>query len=42
MKLKNAAEYIESLRTLHPIIYCKGERIKDVPKHPATALRARV
>jgi len=42
MKLKNGAEYIESLRTLHPIISYKGERIQDVTRHPATVLRVRV
>jgi len=41
MKLKNGAEYIESLRKLNPIIYYKGERIKDVTRHPATAPHVR-
>jgi len=41
MKLKNGAEYIESLRKLNPIIYYKGERIQDVTRHPATAPHVR-
>ncbi|MBW2284555.1 MAG: 4-hydroxybutyryl-CoA dehydratase [Deltaproteobacteria bacterium] len=41
MKLKNGAEYMESLRKLNPIIYYKGERIKDVTRHPATAPHVR-
>ncbi len=41
MKLKNGAEYIESLRKIHPIIYYKGERIQDVTRHPATAPHVR-
>jgi 4-hydroxybutyryl-CoA dehydratase/vinylacetyl-CoA-Delta-isomerase len=41
MKLKNGAEYIESLRELHPTIYYKGKRIKDVTRHPATAPHVR-
>jgi 4-hydroxybutyryl-CoA dehydratase/vinylacetyl-CoA-Delta-isomerase len=41
MKLKNGAEYMESLRKLKPIIYYKGERIDDVTTHPATAPHVR-
>jgi 4-hydroxybutyryl-CoA dehydratase/vinylacetyl-CoA-Delta-isomerase len=41
MKLKNGAEYIESLRKIHPVIYYKGERIEDVTRHPATAPHVR-
>jgi 4-hydroxybutyryl-CoA dehydratase/vinylacetyl-CoA-Delta-isomerase len=41
MKLGNGAEYIESLRKLSPTIYYKGERIKDVTRHPATAPHVR-
>jgi len=37
MKLKNAKEYRESLRELHPKIYYKGKLIKDVTRHPATS-----
>ena len=37
MKLGNGAEYIESLRKLHPKIYYKGKRISDVTRHPATS-----
>jgi altronate dehydratase large subunit len=29
MKIKNGAEYIESLRKIHPIVYYKGKRIQD-------------
>jgi len=41
MKLKNGAEYIESLRQLNPTIYYKGKRIEDVTRHPATAPHVR-
>jgi 4-hydroxybutyryl-CoA dehydratase / vinylacetyl-CoA-Delta-isomerase len=41
MKLQNGAEYIESLRTLKPVIYYKGKRIDDVTRHPATAPHVR-
>jgi 4-hydroxybutyryl-CoA dehydratase / vinylacetyl-CoA-Delta-isomerase len=41
MKLKNGAEYIDSLRQLHPRIYYKGKPIKDVTRHPATAPHVR-
>lgn len=41
MKLKNGAQYLESLRKLHPRIFYKGERIKDVTRHPATAPHVR-
>ena len=41
MKLKNGAEYIESLRGLKPKIYYKGERIADVTRHPATSPHVR-
>ena len=41
MKLKNGAEYIESLRKVHPRIYYKGKRIEDVTRHPATAPHVR-
>jgi len=37
MKIKNGAEYIESLRKIKPVIYYKGEKIEDVTRHPATA-----
>ena len=37
MKIRNGAEYIESLRKIHPKIYYKGKRITDVTRHPATA-----
>ena len=36
MKIKNGAQYIESLRQIHPVIYYKGKRIQDVTRHPAT------
>ena len=41
MKLVNGAEYMESLRSLHPRIYYKGEKIDDVTTHPATAPHVR-
>jgi 4-hydroxybutyryl-CoA dehydratase/vinylacetyl-CoA-Delta-isomerase len=41
MKLRNGAEYIESLRNLHPKTYYKGKRISDVTRHPATAPHVR-
>ncbi|MFZ1985003.1 MAG: 4-hydroxyphenylacetate 3-hydroxylase N-terminal domain-containing protein [Desulfatitalea sp.] len=41
MKLKNGAEYIDSLRKLSPRIYYKGKQIKDVTRHPATAPHVR-
>jgi len=41
MKLKNGAEYIESLRKIHPVIYYKGKKIKNVTRHPATAPHVR-
>jgi 4-hydroxybutyryl-CoA dehydratase/vinylacetyl-CoA-Delta-isomerase len=41
MDLKNGAEYIESLRNIKPAIYYKGQRIKDVTRHPATAPHVR-
>ncbi len=41
MKLKNGAEYMDSLRHLNSKIYYKGRRIEDVTKHPATAPHVR-
>jgi len=41
MKLKNGAEYIDSLRKLKPLIYYQGKKIKNVVKHPATAPHVR-
>jgi len=41
MKLRNGAEYIESLSKIKPVIYYKGERIEDVTQHPATAPHVR-
>lgn len=41
MKLKNGAEYMDSLRSLSPVIYYRGKRIKDVVSHPATAPHVR-
>jgi 4-hydroxybutyryl-CoA dehydratase/vinylacetyl-CoA-Delta-isomerase len=41
MKIKNGAEYIESLRKIHPIVYYRGKRIEDVTRHPATAPHVR-
>ena len=41
MKIKNGAEYMESLSKISPVIYYKGEKIKDVTRHPATAPHVR-
>ncbi|MCP4577410.1 MAG: 4-hydroxybutyryl-CoA dehydratase [Deltaproteobacteria bacterium] len=41
MKLKNGAEYMDSLKNLNPKIYYKGKRIDDVTQHPATAPHVR-
>lgn len=41
MKIKNGAEYIDSLKKLNPRIYYRGERIHDVTKHAATAPHVR-
>ena len=41
MKLINGAEYIESLRKLHPRIFYKGKKIEDVTSNPATAPHVR-
>ncbi len=41
MKLKNGAEYMESLRKIKPVVYFKGKRIEDVTRHPATAPHVR-
>jgi 4-hydroxybutyryl-CoA dehydratase/vinylacetyl-CoA-Delta-isomerase len=41
MKLKNGAEYMDSLRSISPVIYYKGKRIEDVVQHPATAPHVR-
>ena len=34
--MKNGLEYIESLRSLKPVIYCNGEKIESVVDHPMT------
>jgi 4-hydroxybutyryl-CoA dehydratase/vinylacetyl-CoA-Delta-isomerase len=41
MKLKNGAEYMDSLRSISPVIYYKGKRVEDVVNHPATAPHVR-
>ena len=41
MKLKNGAEYMQSLKKLKPRIYYQGKKIKNVVKHPATAPHVR-
>jgi len=41
MKLKNGAEYMDSLRSLSPVIFYKGKRVEDVVNHPATAPHVR-
>lgn len=34
--MKTKEQYIESLRQLHPIVYCNGEKIESVVDHPMT------
>jgi len=34
--VKTKEQYIESLRQLHPVIYCNGEKIESVVDHPMT------
>ena len=41
MKIETTADYMESLKKLEPVIYYRGERIKDVTSHPATAPHVR-
>jgi len=41
MKIKNGAEYMESLKKIKPKIYYKGKLINDVTTHPATAPHVR-
>ena len=41
MHIKGGAEYMESLRALQPVIYYRGERIRDVTRHPATVPHVR-
>jgi 4-hydroxybutyryl-CoA dehydratase/vinylacetyl-CoA-Delta-isomerase len=41
MKIETTADYMTSLRKLDPVIYYRGERIKDVTSHPATAPHVR-
>jgi 4-hydroxybutyryl-CoA dehydratase/vinylacetyl-CoA-Delta-isomerase len=41
MPIKNAQEYIESLRKLNHVVYYKGKPIQDVTRHPATAPHVR-
>jgi 4-hydroxybutyryl-CoA dehydratase/vinylacetyl-CoA-Delta-isomerase len=41
MKIETTADYMTSLRKLEPVIYYRGERIKDVTSHPATAPHVR-
>ncbi|RJQ63276.1 MAG: 4-hydroxybutyryl-CoA dehydratase [Desulfobacteraceae bacterium] len=41
MKLKNGQQYMDSLKSLSPVIYYRGERIRDVVSHPATAPHVR-
>jgi len=41
MKIETTADYMTSLRKLDPVIYYRGERIKDVTRHPATAPHVR-
>jgi 4-hydroxybutyryl-CoA dehydratase/vinylacetyl-CoA-Delta-isomerase len=41
MKIKNAPDYMKSLRKLNQVIFYKGKRVKDVTRHPATAPHVR-
>ena len=41
MKIKNAQDYLQSLRKFNHVVYYKGKRIKDVTRHPATAPHVR-
>jgi 4-hydroxybutyryl-CoA dehydratase/vinylacetyl-CoA-Delta-isomerase len=41
MKIETTSDYMTSLRKLEPVIYYRGERIKDVTSHPATAPHVR-
>jgi 4-hydroxybutyryl-CoA dehydratase/vinylacetyl-CoA-Delta-isomerase len=41
MKINSASKYLNSLRELRPVIYYKGQRIKDVTVHPATVPHVR-
>ena len=41
MKMSYGAQYIESLRNLHPKIYYKGQKIDDVTRDLATAPHVR-
>jgi len=41
MKINGGTDYIDSLKTLNPIIYYRGEKIEDVTTHPATAPHVR-
>jgi 4-hydroxybutyryl-CoA dehydratase/vinylacetyl-CoA-Delta-isomerase len=41
MKIETTADYMTSLKKLDPVIYYRGERIKDVTSHPATAPHVR-
>ncbi|HYF84070.1 MAG TPA: 4-hydroxyphenylacetate 3-hydroxylase family protein [Clostridia bacterium] len=34
--MKTKEQYLESLRQLHPVIYCNGEKIESVVDHPMT------
>ena len=34
--MKTKEQYIESLRQLHPVVYCNGEKIESVVDHPMT------
>ena len=41
MKIKTTSDYLSSLQNLKPVIYYKGEQVKDVTLHPATAPHVR-
>lgn len=41
MKIKSSSDYMTSLQAINQTIYYKGEKIKDVTTHPATAPHVR-
>lgn len=41
MKIKTSSDYMKSLQRLNPVIYYKGEKIKDVTTHQGTAAHVR-
>ena len=41
MKIASGSQYMDSLRSIMPVIYYRGERIQDVVSHPATSPHVR-